>query len=97
MFAKLRHCCGIELLKTIYHALVESHLQYCNIIWCNVNETILEPLIKLQDKIISPVPSKYSCGMLDVYALSRLIRVPDTIRKLFILGTPAAYCKFSWK
>ncbi len=52
MFAKLRHCCGIELLKTIYHALVESHLQYCNIIWGNANETILEPLIKLQDKII---------------------------------------------
>ncbi len=52
IFAKLRHCCGIDLLKTVYHALVESHLLYCNLIWGNTNENILEPLIKLQDKII---------------------------------------------
>ncbi len=52
LFAKLRHCCGKDLLKTIYHALVESHLQYCNIIWGHVSENILDPLIKLQDKII---------------------------------------------
>ena len=52
IFAKLRYCCGIELLKTIYHALVESHLQYCNMIWGNVSESILEPLAKLQDKIV---------------------------------------------
>ena len=52
LFAKLRHCCNTELLKTVYHALVESHLQYCNIIWGNANEKILEPLIRLQDKVV---------------------------------------------
>ena len=52
IFAKLRHCCGIDLLKTIYHALVESHLLYCNLIWGNANERVLEPLFKLQDKIV---------------------------------------------
>ena len=52
IFAKLRHCCGIDLLKTVYHALVESHLLYCNLIWGNTNDKILDPLIKLQDKII---------------------------------------------
>lgn len=51
LFAKLRHCCELDLLKTVYHALVESHLQYCNTIWGN-NEKTLEPLIKLQDKIL---------------------------------------------
>ena len=52
LFAKLRHCCNIYLLKTIYHALVESHLQYCNMIWGNADRRILEPYVKLQNKLI---------------------------------------------
>ena len=52
MFSKLRHICDLKLLKTIYFALVESHLQYCNIIWGNASESVLEPLSKLQGKIL---------------------------------------------
>ena len=52
MFAKLRHCCNKPLLRIIYFALVESHLQYCNIIWGSASEKTLAPLLKLQDKIV---------------------------------------------
>ena len=52
MFAKLRHICDLKLLKTIYYALVDSHLQYCNLIWGNAAQHVLEPLIKLQGKIL---------------------------------------------
>ena len=52
MSAKLIHICDLKLLKTIYYALVESHLQYCNLIWGNASEKVLEPLSKLQDKIL---------------------------------------------
>ena len=52
MFAKLRHICDLKLLKTIYYALVDSHLQYCNLIWGNAAQNVLEPLIKLQGKIL---------------------------------------------
>ena len=52
IFCKLRHCCSKDLLKVIYYALVESHLQYCNLIWGSASPSILEPLRKLQDKII---------------------------------------------
>ena len=52
MFVKLRHICDLKLLKTIYYALVESHLQYCNLIWGNAAQHVLEPLIKLQGKIL---------------------------------------------
>ena len=52
LFSKLRHCCNKELLRVVYFALVESHLQYCNIIWGNASERILAPLVKLQEKII---------------------------------------------
>ena len=46
-FAKLRHCCNKDLLRVIYFALVESHLQYCNIIWGNASEKTLAPLVKI--------------------------------------------------
>ena len=52
MFSKLRHICDLKLLKTIYYALIESHLQYCNIIWGNATPSVLEPLIRLQAKIL---------------------------------------------
>ena len=52
IFSKLRHCCNRELLRVVYFALVDSHLQYCNIIWGNASEKILKPLIKLQEKVI---------------------------------------------
>ena len=52
IFLKLRHCCNRELLRVIYFALVDSHLQYCNIIWGNASEKILKPLVKLQEKVI---------------------------------------------
>ena len=52
MFSKLRHICDLKLLKTIYYALIESHLQYYNIIWGNATPSVLEPLIRLQAKIL---------------------------------------------
>ena len=52
IFAKLRHCCNRELMRVIYFALVDSHLQYCNIIWGSASEVVLKPLIKLQEKVI---------------------------------------------
>ena len=52
IFLKLRYCCNRELLRTVYFALVDSHLQYCNIIWGNASEKILKPLVKLQEKVI---------------------------------------------
>ena len=52
IFSKLRHCCSKDLMKAIYFALVESHMQYCNMIWGNANQNVLKPLINLQNKIM---------------------------------------------
>ena len=52
IFAKLRHCVGFDILKMVYHALVASHLNYCNLIWGNATESALEPLITLQNRIV---------------------------------------------
>ena len=52
MFAKLRHCIDFDMLKIVYHALVASHLQYCNLAWGNADEEVLKPLQVLQNRII---------------------------------------------
>lgn len=52
LFSKLRHIIDFKLLTIIYHALVASHLQYCNLAWGNASETILKPLKTIQDRII---------------------------------------------
>ena len=52
LFAKLRHCVGYDILKAVYHALVASHLQYCNLVWGNANATTLKPLQTLQNRIV---------------------------------------------
>ena len=50
--SKLRHCVDIEILKTVYYALGYSYLRYGNIAWGNATKTTLEPLKKLQNRII---------------------------------------------
>ena len=83
MFAKLRHICDLKLLKTIYFALVESHIQYCNVVWGNASDKILEPLSKLQAKIlriicflpndeISSLHAQNITGLLNIKQLNRL-------------------------
>ena len=52
VLAKLRHCVGYDILKMVYHALVASHLQYCNLVWGNADESILKPLQTLQNRIV---------------------------------------------
>ena len=52
MFSKLRYYIDFDTLKTVYYALVESHLQYCNLSWGNAGKNILKPLQTLQNRII---------------------------------------------
>ena len=40
------------VLTTMYHAHVSSILNYCNIIWSNTYPTHLQPIIKIQKRII---------------------------------------------
>ena len=50
--AKLRYCLDMNSLKSVYYALVYSHIQYCNLIWGDATETILKPLHTLLNRIV---------------------------------------------
>ena len=50
--SKLRHCVGIDTLKTIYYALVNSYLRYGILIWGNASHTVLHPLNVLNNRVL---------------------------------------------
>ena len=50
--SKLRYCANISLLKTVYHAMVQSHLQYCNVAWGDASQANIQPLIAMQNRVI---------------------------------------------
>ena len=52
ILSKLRHSVDINILKTVYYALGYSYLRYGNIVWGCADKSVLEPLVKLQNRII---------------------------------------------
>ncbi|KAJ0003119.1 hypothetical protein NQD34_018159 [Periophthalmus magnuspinnatus] len=47
---KIRHVLPSEALLTLYRSLFETHLNYCNVIWCNTYPTYTAKLQILQKK-----------------------------------------------
>ena len=45
--------------KMIYNSLIQSHLSYCQVIWCNVKSKILDPLIKAQKRALRIVNNEH--------------------------------------
>ena len=41
-----------NILIMLYHSLIQSHVNYCNIVWANVNDYFMAKLFILQKKVI---------------------------------------------
>ena len=50
--SKIRHCVDIELLRSVYYALVHSYLRYGIVAWGNASESVLRPLHSLLNRIV---------------------------------------------
>ncbi len=50
--SKMRHIVGIETLKSIYHALINSYLRYGILSWGNASSESLKPLNTLINRAI---------------------------------------------
>lgn len=48
----MQHFLPLEALLNLYQSLFEPHLNYCNVIWCNIYPSYLEKLQILQKKVI---------------------------------------------
>jgi len=49
---KLRNYVDLNTLKTVYYSLSYSHLQYCTSTWGMASRNALDPLKKLQKRIV---------------------------------------------
>ena len=50
MLNKLKHFLPDYIMKTLYSSLIESHLQYCTLLWANSRVTHMRKLQLLQKK-----------------------------------------------
>ena len=50
--SKIRHVIGIETLKNVYYALVNSYLRYGILSWGNASAPILKPLVTLINRAV---------------------------------------------
>ena len=50
--SKLRHYLDIDTLKSVYFALIHSHIRYGIAVWGNATENVLQPLHALLNRVI---------------------------------------------
>ena len=83
IFSKLRYATNLHLLKSVYYALVASHLQYCNLVWGNAAESLLDPLKKMQNRIVRILSfAPFNCQNVNVLYDDLQILSLDQIHKL---------------
>ena len=49
---KIKSLLNQQILSTLYNALIESHLQYCILTWCNGNKTMVQRLQRAANKLV---------------------------------------------
>ena len=78
--SKTRHIIGIETLKSIYHALVNSYLRYGILSWGNATHSALQPLQTLINRAVR-IMSFAPFGRLDtkpIFQHLKLLNVDET-------------------
>jgi len=83
--SKLRHCVGIETLKTIYYALVNSYLRYGLLAWGNASPSALYSLNVLNNKVLRIITFA-PLGRLDTSIIYEHLSIL-TLEKMFFLET----------
>ena len=49
---RISHCVPPTTLQNIYHGLVQSHFDYCSVVWGNCAKTLSDKLQKLQNRAV---------------------------------------------
>ena len=49
---RISHCVPPATLQNIYHGLVQSHFDYCSVVWGNCTKTLSDKLQKLQNRAV---------------------------------------------
>ena len=49
---RISHCVPPATLHSIYHGLVQSHFDYCSVVWGNCAKTLSDKLQRLQNRAV---------------------------------------------
>ena len=49
---RITHCVPPATLHNIYHGLVQSHFDYCSVVWSNCTKTLSDKLQRLQNRAV---------------------------------------------
>ena len=70
------------VLKNMYYAHAQSLLSYCNLIWCNTNQSTLKPLVIIQKRLIRIITnSDFLAHTLPLFQRTKILNL-DKLRKL---------------
>ena len=89
---KLRNYVDIQTLKTVYYSLIYSHLQCCISTWGVASAGVLDPLYKLQKRIIRIITkSPYKAHTTSLFKKLNMLKINDICKleiakKMFCLN-----------
>ena len=75
---KLKHFLPAYIMKTLYSTLIESHLQYCTLLWANSHVTNIRKLQLLQKKAIRIITSSHYIAHTEpLFSMTKLLKLDD--------------------
>ena len=78
MLNKLKHFHPDYIMKNIYSSLIESHSQYCTLLWANSHVTNIRKLQLLQKKAIRIIASSHYIAHTDpLFSMTKLLKLDD--------------------
>ena len=65
---RISHCVPPATLHNIYHGLVQSHFDYCSVVWGNCAKTLSDKLQRLQNRAVRVVThSSYDADAIQLF------------------------------
>ena len=75
---KLKHFLPAYIMKTLYPTLIESHVQYCTLLWANSHVTNIRKLQLLQKKAIRIITSSHYIAHTEpLFSMTKLLKLDD--------------------
>ena len=92
---KLKHFLPAYIMKTLYSTLIESHLQYCTLLWANSHVTNIRKLQLLQKKVIRIITSSHYIAHTEpLFSMTKLLKLDDLYKyQLGIFMHKVTHCQ----
>ena len=87
---KLKGILPLDVLKTLYHSFVQSHLNHCPLIWGLGNKSTLAPLFTAQKRAVRTLAP----GFVNYFYNKETGEHPHHTKQVFAI-TPHSYCSQS--